>query len=832
MNGREPFVQERTAPAPRSALRRTDIDGLRGLAIALVVVFHVFVGRVSAGVDVFLLLGGIFFFSPQIRNALNPAGLTVVQSFLRIFRRLYPALVTVVGVSLIAALVVYAPVRWSDAGMDAAASLLYLQNLNLSAQGNDYASISTDVSVFQHIWSMSVQMQIYLGALIVIALVAVVFRRRSRRDDQGTSRVATGTFAFLLGVATVASFVYATWLGGHDQGANYYSPLSRFWEIGLGGLFGMVVLGRVLPTVWRRLRLIAGVVGLALIIGTGLFLDGAAQFPGPWTLVPLAGAMLVILSGNPVAGEWDARTTGVTALLSTAPFQFLGRTAYSLYLWHWPILTLVTFLVAGGSGAETAESSSSAADGLQGVTATLGGSTGAAVGAGVIVGSLLLAWLTLRFIELPLQQTRRPRRSWVVGDRAYLRAATQSRGKVSVAAVMVVASVAVMVFGPTVSTYNETRAATLATEPLDVDNYPGPAAFLDDAEVPDGVEVVPDTTEVGPMMPKTQDDGCFAGFSETELILTEDFNDSDEPCAYGDTGSDRTMYLAGGSHSEHFLPALDEIGQEQGIRIVPVLKMGCVVGMALPRVSGDDYPECAEWQQKAQDYIVDNPPTDGVFMTVTRPTTIRGDGPDLIPPEYVDVIGRFSDAGIHTWGVRDTPWLMTGPGKQLDARVCTAEERDGDCGVAQDDALLPANPALSALDGLDVTHVDLTPAVCRDGRCPGVVGNVLVYRDTQHLTDRFSELLAPEISRQMFDPEAQVEQSQAAEAAAAADEDAGDAGTRAGQDVFRLPKPGEDGYVEPETPEEPAAPAAPDSGWVDPGYVDPGYVDPGWAPAY
>ncbi|MDN5684478.1 hypothetical protein, partial [Corynebacterium glyciniphilum] len=81
MNGREPFVQERTAPVPRSALRRTDIDGLRGLAIALVVVFHVFVGRVSAGVDVFLLLGGIFFFSPQIRNALNPAGLTVVQSF-------------------------------------------------------------------------------------------------------------------------------------------------------------------------------------------------------------------------------------------------------------------------------------------------------------------------------------------------------------------------------------------------------------------------------------------------------------------------------------------------------------------------------------------------------------------------------------------------------------------------------------------------------------------------------------------------------------------------------------------------------------------------------
>ncbi|MDN5684306.1 MAG: hypothetical protein L0G90_10990, partial [Corynebacterium glyciniphilum] len=106
-----------------------------------------------------------------------------------------------------------------------------------------------------------------------------------------------------------------------------------------------------------------------------------------------------------------------------------------------------------------------------------------------------------------------------------------------------------------------------------------------------------------------------------------------------------------------------------------------------------------------------------------------------------------------------------------------------------------------------------------------------------HLTDRFSELLAPEISRQMFDPEAQVEQSQATEAAAAADEDAGDAGTRAGQGVFRLLKPGEDGYVEPEAPEEPAAPAVPDPGYADPGYIDPGYagpgyIDPGWSAAY
>ncbi|MGO1379381.1 MAG: acyltransferase family protein [Corynebacterium sp.] len=746
-------------PEKKRTVRRIDIDGLRGLAIALVVVFHVFVGRVSAGVDVFLLLGGIFFFAPQIRNVLNPAGLTVVQSFLRILRRLYPALVTVVTVSLVAALVVYAPVRWSDAGEDAAASLLYVQNLNLTRQGDDYAAISADVSLFQHIWSMSVQMQVYLGSLLVIALLGSMYRR--------WPRVGTALLRVLLLIGTVASFCYGVWLGGVDQGANYYSPLSRFWEIGLGGLFGMAVLGRTLPAAWARLRWPAGVLGLVLIVATGLLLDGAAQFPGPWTLVPLAGAMLVVLAGNPVAERdaatsQDAATTryttsGVTALLRTAPLQFLGRTAYGLYLWHWPLLTLATFLATDTTQAAAEETGAEASDaGLQGITATLGMGTGAAVGAGVIAASVVLAWLTLRFIEVPLQQSARPPRSFVLGDHAYLRAALRSRGKTTAAMVIVAASVAVMAFGPLVERYNEDRATTLATEPVDPRDYPGPAAYLEDAPVPDGLDVVPGTTEVDPMMPQTQDDGCYSGFDETGLVLTREFNESDEPCAYGDVDSTRTMYLAGGSHSEHYLPALDRIAAERGIRVVPLVKMGCVLGEPLTRDTGEAYPECAQWQVAAEQYILDNPPTDGVFMTSTRPTTIAGDGPDQVPQGYVDVVSRFTAAGIHTWGVRDTPWLMAEQGTQLNGRLCVAEDGDkgdtgtSDCAVAQDEALAASNPATSALAGLDVTHLDLTAAVCRDGQCPAVVGNVLVYRDSQHLSNRFAGMLAPEITRQMF----------------------------------------------------------------------------------
>ncbi|MDN5684480.1 acyltransferase family protein [Corynebacterium glyciniphilum] len=726
---------------------RRDIDGLRGLAIALVVVFHVFVGRVSAGVDVFLLLGGIFFFSPQIRNALNPAGLTVVQSFLRIFRRLYPALITVVTVAVVSALLIFNRVRWPEVGEDAASSLLYVQNLHLANLGQEYSAVNREVSVFQHIWSMSVQMQIYLGSLLVIVLVAAMFQRHVRSSSQ--------VLHWLLVGATVASFGYATWLGGHDQGANYYSPLSRFWEIGLGGLFGIWLLGRVLPAVWAQFRLVAGVVGLALIIGTGLFLDGAAQFPGPWTLVPLVGAVLVVLAGNPVEGD-DAESPAsspswVTTLLCTTPFQFLGRIAYSLYLWHWPALVLVTYLMS--DGADVAEPGGGAGAFFNGITATLGNGEGVVVGTVVVVTSVLLAWATYRLIETPLRQRAKPARSMALSP-AYVRQSVRGRrgivGAVS-ALVMVIATVGVVSFGPVIEHRNEQAAAT-DSDDVDPADYPGPAAFLADAPVPDDMPVQPDPA-VGEeeMLPDTQPDGCFSGFAESNVILTQQFNSTDTPCAYGDVDSDRTMYLAGGSHSEHYLNALETIGEEQGIKIVPILKMGCVLGMNLPHLSGAPYPECAEWNDKAQQYIFENPPTDGVFMPVTRPTMIEGDGPDMVPVEYIDMVQRLTDAGIHTWGVRDTPWHMAGPGVQGNARLCVAEGVGGDCGIAEEASMAPVNPALEAYQGLDMTSLDLTPPLCRDGRCPAVVGNVLVYRDGQHFTSLFSSLLAPEISRQMYD---------------------------------------------------------------------------------
>lgn len=745
---------------------RTDIEGLRGLAIALVVVFHVFVGKVSAGVDVFLLLGGIFFFSTQLKNARNPEGLTLVQSFLRIVRRLFPLLATVIAVSLAASFFVLSKLHHVNTAKDAAAALGYFINWELAYSGREYTNVRNSVSPFQHLWSMSAQMQIYLASLLVVVLIAHIFRRH-----------AQPAMAVVLAAATAGSFGYAAWLNQHDQALNYYSTFTRFWEVGLGGLVGLWLLRKredgtaAIPAIPTAARWVMGIVGLAAIICTGLFLDGASQFPGPWTLIPLLGAALVVIAGT--GGE----PKGVTRLLESKPFQFLGRISYALYLWHWPILVLAVAWMGQRTHANRTAGAES------GVSGTM---VNPLVGIAVIAFSLLLAWLTTKLVEKPLRQDGKPARSWVVSDPQYVKNSFQVWPK-TVGALLIVGLAAFVLASPPILD-RQARANTdaLMAQSEDRSIYPGAESFLADAPTPEGQPLIPPLEDFEALLPATQPDGCQIGFEPAVVVTHKDYNNSDEECAYGDVNSDRTLYVIGGSHSEQYMPAMDRIGKHQGIKVQPLLKMGCPVGSTVPLWTGEDYPSCREWSAEVMDYILENPPTEGIFMTGTRPSDHIGNGPEMVPAEYVDIVKRFSDAGIFSYLVRDNPWQtyrfpMVG---QFNQRSCVMEmmegtfEGNGDesydgsdfpgvenedaptleeittinsvCGSAVEESLLPVSPQEEAYAGLDVRTIDLTNAFCRDGWCPSIIGNMNVYRDAHHFTNTFAESMAPELERQMF----------------------------------------------------------------------------------
>ena len=145
----------------------------------------------------------------------------------------------------------------------------------------------------------------------------------------------------LLSVLTVASFVYAIFAHNADQSTAYYDSFARGWELLLGALVGAVV-PYVRWPMW--LRTIFATVALAAILSCGAFIDGVKEFPGPWALVPVGATMLFILSAanrgaDPhLRGPADDRMPAPNRLLASAPFVSLGAMAYSLYLWHWPLL--------------------------------------------------------------------------------------------------------------------------------------------------------------------------------------------------------------------------------------------------------------------------------------------------------------------------------------------------------------------------------------------------------------------------------------------------------------------------------------------------------------
>ena len=690
----------------KSAFYRHDLDGLRGIAIALVAVFHVWFGRVSGGVDVFLALSGFFFGGRLLRTALTPgASLWPVPEVTRLVRRLLPALVVVLAAAAVLTILVQPETRWETFADQSLASLGYYQNWELASTAANYLRAGEAVSPLQHIWSMSVQGQFYIGFLALIFLFALLFRRV-------LGRYMRASLVVLLTALTIASFVYAVFAHNADQAAAYYNSFARAWELLLGALVGALV-GYIRWPMWLRTTI--AVAALAAILSCGALIDGVKQFPGPWALVPVGATMLFILTGaNRFADPHTAGKLPVpNRLLATAPFVWLGSIAYSLYLWHWPLL-IFWLVYADRSHA------------------------GFLDGAGVLLVSGVLAYLTTRFVENPLRYRSGPTEvgpSVRIPLRTRLRRPTIALGSV----------VALLGLALTVTSFGwrehalVQRANAANLDAMMSPDYPGAHALLDNAPVPDA-PMRPTVLEAQGDLPESTTDGCISDFDNVGVVS----------CTYGDKSATRTIALAGGSHAEHWISALDLLGQMHRFKVVTYLKMGCPLTTEdIPLVMGNNqpYPSCHTWNERVMKKIVADRP-DYVFTTSTRPWNIKPG--DVMPGSYVGIWEELSDNNIPILAMRDTPWLVR-KGEPFFPSDCLADGGNAiSCGIRRSDVLARDNPTLAWTARFPLLKpLDLSDAVCRKDVCRAVEGNVLIYRDAHHITTTYMRTMVDELGRQM-----------------------------------------------------------------------------------
>lgn len=729
------------APAPREDAFRPDIEGLRGVAVLLVVLFHAGlpVSGGFVGVDVFFVISGYLITGLLLREHRRTGRVALARFYARRIRRLLPAAAAVIVVTLPVAFVVIGPLDRPDVMTDGASAALSVANIRFALAEGDYFTSIAQPSPFLHFWSLAVEEQFYLVWPALLFLVA----------RGGRIRVPVALLVVL-----VASFAANVLITQTAISWAFYSLPTRAWQLAAGGLLavGSVWIDRMpwLPIV------AAGWISAAGLSASALLISSELPYPGIVALAPTLAAVLLIASGQ--------RHFGPGALLAVAPLRALGRISYSLYLWHWPILMLPAIALGDALGLE--------------------GRILLALGAVVVAGA---SW---RFIEEPFRRGRfaatSPRRVVQFGL-ATIAAVVVLAGGMAVGSLRIIDEIAVAAVrpspsptpsapsaGPTAAT--PSPSATGAPASPAATASPVPTASPEPTAPPPTWDQIPDLALTEPLplpagvKPSLADarkdteslfrDGCVA---QVPVIQPPD-------CVYGDPDGKFTVALVGDSHAGQWFPAFQALAEARGWRLLPYVKLSCpFIDMPVDHLTlKREYTECAAWREEVIKVLADRQPDivvvtmshRGIFPTAAADRTLQRQG-EAIGRAVARLPGRKLVMIDTLRTSTDIPACIAA--NPADVRPCAISRR-----IGMTDYFGVRERVASEVSGAGV--VDLIWSVCAAMPCQVVRDGMIVYRDNHHLTATFSASLAPalEAALQPYVAEIEAESQAVARAEASA----------------------------------------------------------------
>ncbi|WP_017933210.1 acyltransferase family protein [Nocardioides sp. Iso805N] len=665
---------------------RADIQGLRAIAVGIVVLYHLLPQRLSGGfvgVDVFFVISGFLITSHLLARPPRRTG-DLIAFLGRRIRRLLPASLLVLAVTLVASRLFLPETRWADTAAQVKAAALYSVNWRLAHDAVDYLAAANAASPVQHFWSLSLEEQFYLGWPVLI-LVLGWLGLRVRRS--GT------VLAFGLGLVVAASFGWSIHLTASNPAAAYFVTTTRVWELGAGGL---LALGQTrlasprLPMGWRRGMVFGGLAVLALVATT---FDAATPFPGWRAAVPVLATVVVIAADADLMGWSPVR------LLALRPMRWLGDVSYAVYLWHWPLIVLLP--------------------------AALGAARGRVDDVVIVILTLILAAATKRLVEDPFRGrawTLRTRRTYALG-----------------AAAMTVVVALTAALTAEVGHRQDVEAARLAAALTGHDRCFG-AQALDPGRAcpPSSADPVPApalAAKEQDAYTKTAGSDCWASYPTFVMRV----------CDFGRRDSGITVALVGNSHAGQWLPALQRLAGQRGWHITTYLAEGCSMADLLQEFPGAGAAEaCRRWATSTAAKVEADAPDAVVFANrVSSPAvghTVAESQP-LYAAGLHRILARWHR--IPVVALRDTPAPKDGGRISIPNCVALHLHEWKHCG-ADRSAWVPTDPVVAAAADLtNVRVLDLNDHICGEKRCEAVVGGVLVYVDGSHLTATYAQTLAP-----------------------------------------------------------------------------------------
>ena len=711
---------------------RPDIEGLRGIAVSLVVLFHAGLLSNSAtqitggfiGVDLFFVVSGFLITGLLVRERERNGKISLSRFYARRVRRILPAAVVVLLITLVAANSLITLVDRPSVMQDGASAALSIANIRFAMTTDYFNPVS--FSPFLHFWSLGVEEQFYLVWPALMGIVAW----KAPRLGAGVA----------LTIVVIASFIASLMITDSNASTAFYMLPTRAWQLGAGGLVA-VAAGSMdrLPTTIRaatgQLLAFAGWAAMAALITAAFAINSiSTPYPGMAAIVPTIAGVLLIASGQ--------ERTGPGMLLRLAPVRFLGKISYSLYLWHWPILILGGIWLVGPLDTMSTPQALALA----------------ALAVPVAAASWLLVEEPFRRGRIPLP---RPTRVVGVGVAAMLAVALagsalyfgadSALGSIGgVAAATPTAEVATPI-----PTATPVPTAPVSLPPNETPTpVPGMTPAVPPTPVPDPPTSFAITGAIKPALGKAATDyeqpwhdNCLGWQATTSPVQAS-------KCVYGNPSGTYTVAFVGDSHASALFPGVNVVAKAHGWKLIPYLKIDCpfldlndLMYYGPPTVP---YPQCMSWNSVVLSKLQKSPP-DLIIISMSRWIFTANTAEENVTTEANALVGMINKMPKSSKVViiQDPPLPTAQSIPEClssylnDYRRCEYTRRVG-FGSAM--GAREQNVAKATGAGLIVLTDQICPGT---GNCPAVINNTIVWRDQHHLTATFAATLAPAIDEQL-----------------------------------------------------------------------------------
>jgi peptidoglycan/LPS O-acetylase OafA/YrhL len=679
-----------SAAARAGSAHRGDVQGLRAVAVLLVVLAHAGVGFLPGGfvgVDVFFVLSGFLITGLLLAEARKHGSISLLDFYARRARRLLPAAALTLLVTNVAAFFLLNFVRAEEAVRDSLYAAAFGSNFRFAGRGVDYFAEGDPPSPVLHYWSLSVEEQFYFvwPLLLSVALFGVARRRRDRRRERHllAAVIVLGT----------ASLVCSIQLTATDPTAAYFSPWTRAWELCLGA--AVAIGAATLERTPAAVRLVLGWAGVTAIVVAAVLFSEATPFPGSAALVPTVGTALAIVAG--MGGR--ASRLAVTRLLALRPMLIVGDRSYAFYLWHWPVLVLAE--------------------------AYAGHALSLSAKLGLMLGAFLLSCVSYALVENPIRHRLRSRARtslvFAVSMAAVLGTATVSLAGIQRAQQRFEAPLARgTTLAPMSLASSKTSASAQGALPAVVAAV---AAARRGAPIPSGL--APPLDELK---------GLPREYAPPNECISHDRSSvsTSKVCRLGARSSRKLIVLMGDSHAFMWLPALIEMARRDGWAVVPLLRLGCT---PFKWTTADGSKACRDWYRWAISQVARLHPQ----VTLLGGSIDQRQTPSArAATEGVVAAARALRRLGPTVVIGDPEGLDRNPVDCLLSRHASMAA----CTTTWSRQSLAAYDEVSRrVKGLDVGFLATRGFVCFERRCPAVIGRTIAWADDNHVSAAYSAQL-------------------------------------------------------------------------------------------